>query len=344
MTQSPVNPRVSVIIPNYNYAKTLGLCLDAVYAQTHRPYEVIVVDDGSTDDSIEIARSRGATVIRTGGNYGPPAARNVGAAAATGDVLLFIDSDVALRRDATAVAVELMGTDPKIGAVCGGYEPEPLIRDSLVEEYRALQLAHWVGKDGPIGTTFTALLAVRATAFREVGGFNPRLPHTENADFGQRLCKRHTILLTHRMLGRHDHDDTVRMLLGKLFTRARLHVPLYLRNSSLEGGLGSEGKGWGAIAALLSLPALLLLVFGPWWAPVPAGLYVVSVFCETALYRFVRRERGPLFVLYFALMHYLANVTVAFAIGVGVLQWLCSAKFRGLYHELPEHAPAEATA
>jgi glycosyltransferase involved in cell wall biosynthesis len=328
--------RVSVVIPNYNYAKTLGLCLAAVRAQTYPVAEVIVVDDGSTDDSVAIAQSYGARVLRTGGNYGPPKARNIGAEQAAGDVLLFIDSDVALEPDATQIAVDMLTADPRVAAVCGAYTAQPLIRDSRIEEYRCLQLAYWVGHDGPINTTFTAILAVRADAFAEIGGFNPDLPHTENADFGHRLNRRHKVMLTHRMLGSHDHDDTWRMLLGKLFIRARLHVPLYLRNPGFEGGLASDSKGWGAIAALLSLATLPTLLLGWWWALLPAALFGAFVACDLGLHGFVRRQRGVRFLLYFVGAHYVANVTVALAIGIGTLQWTVSPGFRGLYQDAPE--------
>jgi glycosyltransferase involved in cell wall biosynthesis len=336
--------RVSIVIPNYNYAKTLGLCLASVREQTHQPYEIIVVDDGSTDDSVAVAQSFGARVLRTGGNYGPPAARNVGAEQAGGDVLLFVDSDVALEPDATRIALEMLGADPRIGAICGTFRPEPLIPDGLIEEYRCLQLAYAMGGEGPISTSYTAILAIRTEVFREIGGFNAALRHTENADFGHRLSQRYQVILTQKVRGVHDHDDTLRVLVTKFFTRARLHVPLYLRKPEFEGGLASDAKGWGAIAALFALLTLPTLLLGPWWAALPAGLAVASVACDLGMYRFVRRERGLLFTCYYTAVHYLVNVTVATAIGVGTVQWLFSGEFRGLYRDLPQRETAGAAA
>ena len=329
-------PRVSVIIPNYNYAKTLGLCLASIRAQTYQVSEIIVVDDGSTDDSVAVAESFGARVLRTGGNYGPPAARNVGARHATGDVLLFIDSDVALEPDAARIALDMLRADPRNGAICGTFKPEPLIPDGLIEEYRCLQLAYTMGGEGPISTSYTAILAIKAAVFAEVGGFNGALRHTENADFGHRLSQRYRVILTQKVLGRHDHDDTLRVLLGKFFTRARLHVPLYLRRPEFEGGLASDAKGWGAIAALFALLTLPTLLLGPWWALLPVALLVTSIVCDLGMYGYVRRQRGVVFTVYFAAIHYVVNVTVALAVAAGALQWIVSGEFRGLYHELPE--------
>lgn len=83
----------SVIVPTYNRREPLLECLASVSAQRRRPDEVIVVDDGSTDGTVEaLAGTEGVTVIRQS-NAGPGAARNRGAAAAIGDYLVFLDSD-----------------------------------------------------------------------------------------------------------------------------------------------------------------------------------------------------------------------------------------------------------
>src|SRR5689334_22179878 len=90
-------PRVSVVIPAYNAAPTLTLCLQSLAGSEVAPFETFVVDDGSSDDTAEIARRFGATVLTTGGRKGPAHARNLGARAATGEVLFFFDSDVCIR-------------------------------------------------------------------------------------------------------------------------------------------------------------------------------------------------------------------------------------------------------
>ena len=95
-TQSTAHrgPRFSVIIPVYNSAASLAKAVESVLAQTWSPYEVIVVDDGSSDNSLELARGFGAPVrVITQANAGVSAARNRGAEMATGDWLAFLDAD-----------------------------------------------------------------------------------------------------------------------------------------------------------------------------------------------------------------------------------------------------------
>ncbi len=83
---------ISVVIPAYNAARFLPRCLGSVFAQTLKPLEVIVVDDGSTDDTTTIAASLGATILRRC-NGGVSAARNTGIGGATGEWIALLDAD-----------------------------------------------------------------------------------------------------------------------------------------------------------------------------------------------------------------------------------------------------------
>ena len=88
----PVSPLVSIVVANYNYARFLGEALESALAQTHRQVEVIVVDDGSTDDSLAVA-GRYPVRILAEEHLGVGAARNRGALAAGGAFLVFLDAD-----------------------------------------------------------------------------------------------------------------------------------------------------------------------------------------------------------------------------------------------------------
>jgi glycosyltransferase involved in cell wall biosynthesis len=87
--------RASVVIPAYDEAHAIGDCLDSLRTQSIDDFEVIVVDDGSTDDTAAIARARGARVVSVA-HGGPARAKNTGASVARGDVLVFVDADHSL--------------------------------------------------------------------------------------------------------------------------------------------------------------------------------------------------------------------------------------------------------
>ena len=84
---------VTVVIPAWNRARELPAALASVARQTAQPAEVVVVDDGSTDRTAEVAAAHGARVVRHEENRGVSAARNSGIAAASHDWIAFVDSD-----------------------------------------------------------------------------------------------------------------------------------------------------------------------------------------------------------------------------------------------------------
>lgn len=332
---------VSVIVPNYNYARTLPLCLGAIQAQTYAPLEILVIDDCSTDDSVLLARSLGVRVLSTPRNSGVAAARNLGAAHARGDVLAFVDSDVAINPDAIANAVALLATDPELGAVTGNYEPEPLIDDGLVERYRNFHQYYWLtAAEGMItGFVPTAILVLRAEVFAAVGRFNPVLRETEGADFGTRLGQRYRILLTSEVRGRHDNDASLRLVLRKVFTRTRLHVPHFLRRDIVGQAAASSQSGSCVAACAAAASVLLPVFFGPLWIPVPTLLLAVWLAADARMYRAVLRHHGLPFGLFFIATHYLVNLATAAGLATGAAQWLASRSFRHLYDPVPEPRP-----
>ena len=85
-------PEVSVIIPAYNEEQYIGACLESLLNQTHPSYEAIVVDDGSTDRTVEVIRSFNGVRLLRQDHSGPGGAYNLGAQHARGDILVFVDA------------------------------------------------------------------------------------------------------------------------------------------------------------------------------------------------------------------------------------------------------------
>ena len=97
-------PFFSVVMPVLNGGADLDRCLTALRGSAFRDWELIVVDDGSSDGSPERARAAGARVLESGGRRGPGAARNLGAGEARGDYLFFLDADCEVHTDTLARA------------------------------------------------------------------------------------------------------------------------------------------------------------------------------------------------------------------------------------------------
>jgi hypothetical protein len=118
-----MTPRFSVIIPAFNAAATLARAIESVRAQSWPAHEIIVVDDGSTDSSAEVARQFGDAVrLIQQSNSGVSVARNTGAAAATGDWLAFLDADDWYEVDRIKLHAEWIIIDPSLDFLTGDYE------------------------------------------------------------------------------------------------------------------------------------------------------------------------------------------------------------------------------
>jgi glycosyltransferase involved in cell wall biosynthesis len=326
-------PLVSVIVPNYNYAESLDLCLRSILDQTYPGIEILLVDDCSTDQSVAVAEALGIRVVSTGVNGGCGRARNIGAAHSRGELLCYVDSDLVLAPHAVANAVRLILAEERIGAVCGIEDPEPLLHDTAVARYRGLQCHYWsISSEGDVPFLLPAVCVLRRSVFDEIGPFNPALRHTEEVDYGYRLTRHYRLVLTSGIRGRHDHDHELAGLLRKLFRRCRLRIPLHARARRFDRGHESASRVWGSIAAFAVLPALALpALLGPGWVAAPVALLAGSLACDTGMYAFVHRRHGLPFLLFFAGVHFLVNVTVTAGVGTGAVQWLASRTFRQLY-------------
>jgi len=118
-----MNPRFSVVIPAFNSAATLARAIESVRAQSWPAHEIIVVDDGSTDDTADVAAGFGDAVrLLRQNNSGVSVARNVGAAAAIGDWLAFLDADDWYAPDRIRLHAEWIAEDATLDCLTGDYE------------------------------------------------------------------------------------------------------------------------------------------------------------------------------------------------------------------------------
>jgi len=179
---------ISVVIPAYNAGHNLDKCLDAVERLAASPSEVIVVDDGSSDGSIQRAAARGVRILATASRQGPAIARNIGAKAAQGDIVFFLDSDVCVHADATDRVVAAL-SDPQVDAVIGSYDEDPSSPDFL-SQYKNLMhcFVHQTARS-EASTFWSGCGAIRRDVFLELSGFdaNYKRPAVEDIELGYRM-------------------------------------------------------------------------------------------------------------------------------------------------------------
>jgi len=210
---------VSVVIPTHDRGRVVVEAIESALAQTHPPLEVIVVDDGSTDDTAErVGRLRDARVRYLRRSHaGVSAARNAGIAVATGDLVAFLDSDDLWKPDKVEAEIAALARYPSAGGVFSDLEKvdgatfvpsfmrrtrvfsrllaERAYRDGLLLSARALSLC--LLQEVPIKTP---ALTVRRSALERAGGFNEAWTSSEDWEFLLRFARRESLVYVDRPL------------------------------------------------------------------------------------------------------------------------------------------------
>jgi hypothetical protein len=249
-------PRVTFVVPTYNYARFVGQAVDSLLTQSFEAIEVIVIDDASTDGTAEVlatyAGDPRVRVIRHDTNAGHIRTYNEGIAAARGEFVgLLSADDLCLDRDAVRRQVEMFDSDPEIGFVypAQGYVdesgklvhvaapwPDDHVSDGL-EELGRLVFTNYVPASGPL---------VRRACHDVIGCYDHRLPHAGDWDLWLRLCTRYRVgylaqpLYGYRMHGTnmHHHVVTARQATGEhvqTVNRAFAALPRTQRDRLGEG-------------------------------------------------------------------------------------------------------------
>jgi glycosyltransferase involved in cell wall biosynthesis len=183
-------PTVSVIIPCYEQAHFVGEAIESVLAQTYGHAEIIVVDDGSPDDTFHVAtRFPGVRCLRQE-NQGLSAARNAGLRASTGDFVVFLDADDRLVPGALAVGVASLAARADCAFVYGHTRditadgsPLPTLPTACVEEnhYLALLKTNYI--------YMPAMVMYRRAALESAGGFDPSVNASADYDIYLRITR-----------------------------------------------------------------------------------------------------------------------------------------------------------
>ncbi|MCP8308254.1 MAG: glycosyltransferase [archaeon] len=170
-------PSVSIIILTKNSARTLDVCLNAIIRSKFKPREVIIVDGGSTDNTLEIARDFQVSLIISDEGKGLGYARDIGWRASSSDYALFVDSDVVIKEDFIQIAMNIMEKDRALGALAGKLEPICHGKDTMsLWMMRNLSITlHKNASSYPdyeSESLHTAVTMFRREALEKVGGFD----------------------------------------------------------------------------------------------------------------------------------------------------------------------------
>jgi glycosyltransferase involved in cell wall biosynthesis len=293
-----------------------------------------VIDDGSTDDSAAIAERFGATLLSTAGRCGPAMARNLGARHANGDLLLFIDADVAVHSDALGRISKRFEEDQDLDALMGAYDDSPADR-GFVSQFKNLMhtFVHRQGNSQAC-TFWCGCGAVKRSVFLEFGGLDEsyRRPSIEDIEFGSRM------MLSGRKLALDPSIQCKHLKIWTLWNLVRTDVvqrgipwtELILRTRYLPNDLNLS---WGQRASAALSFLLVLLGSAEIWqvltgqALLPASVGVTGIilslagigFLNRRFYRFLASRNGWSFSLSAIWLHILYYIYsgISFVLGAG---------------------------
>lgn len=313
------------MIPVFDGAAFLSRCLNAIKLSQEESgedaLEVIVVDDFSSDGSAAVAEAAGAVVLRTPGTMGPAAARNLGAVFASGDLLLFVDSDVCIHPGALTRIRERFESEPDLDALIGSYDDEPAA-PGFVSQYKNL-MQHYVHQNGRRdATTFwSGCGVIRRDVFLAAGGFDEtyKRPSIEDIDLGYRLLGNgRRIVLDPTLLAKHLKRWRLASLVrSDIFDRALPWTRLILRSARLPNDLNLSVTQ--RLSAALVMGAVGLAGTGAAVDAIPVPLAALPLTVAIALnrrfYFFLASRRGWIFAAGAILLHfaYYFYSTLAFA-------------------------------
>ncbi|HCP46856.1 MAG TPA: hypothetical protein DIU15_12490 [Deltaproteobacteria bacterium] len=335
-TTDTEQPRVSIIVPAYQAASHLPSCVEALSHQTAAKdsFEVLIVDDGSSDRTAETPLPQGYRLLHHERNRGAAAARNTGARAARGQVLLFVDVDV-VPSEALVEAVLDLFFDPSTGeircrAATGCYDPEPA-NDGWFPRYKALWTWFCWRRTGEARSDSDhlqgALCAISKAIFWQLDGFDEGYlgGSVEDYEFSTRLRSDGSqIMFDARIRGKHRFPGFLTVARNywartRMWLRLRFGTQSPRARTPLRSGQANARAGAGALLALAAVVTQTLsflpiaidhgsLLQGLALASAVGYLATVSSFLIFAL-----RRHGIPFASYALVVHFALSVVVGIA-------------------------------
>lgn len=258
-----MNKLISVIIPCYNSAHTIGACLQAILQSDYKNYEIIIVDDFSTDNTRQLVREFPCQLISLLSHRGAGYARNAGARASHGDILFFTDADCLLQKNTLQKVADAMATLDSKAIVGGTYTRQPYDND-FFSRFQSL-FVHYAETKHSQEPDYIAThaLAMPAALFHQHDGFHNRdYPILEDVEYSHRLKRGGVKLMMNPELQvQHIFNFSFIRSMRNAIRKTRFWTTYILNNQDLltDSGTASHELKFNTLA--FSLALLLLLGF-----------------------------------------------------------------------------------
>jgi len=315
---------ISIITPFYNNKEKLYKLLRSIKEADREglEIEVIAVDDYSEIDILPDIKKDFDFVrpIRLSEKRGPAFARNKGADMASGDILLFLDSDVILKKD-TLLKVKKAFERDDVTALEGEYDAVP-VNPGFFPRYKALEYRSFVGDQEYLTILGPRICAIRRNIFSELGGFNASYAtaSVEDYEFSYRLHDKGYKIHYDKTLevGHHFPENTIRQF-RLSFHRAKLWSRLFAKRKKFDNFGTTLPEGLGRLAGFAFLVSLPFLFVSVYLVICSLLLFLLYILLNRKFFTLILKEEGPIFLLRAIPTHLLISVFITLGFAWGIL-------------------------
>ncbi len=316
---------LSIVIPTYNASKFMPALLESIFKQAVDDMEVIVVDDCSTDNTLEIVKEYAVRVVQMEKNGGPARARNRGVKEARGDIIFFLDSDVVVMDGTVREVQDYFEQNPSSKCVIGVCATEPLNK-GFVPRYMAMfEYIHlYNARDSKLSVFAPRCGAIKKDLFEGVGGYDESYTGADVEDFelARRIMKTDDILLNPKMLVRHQFVNNFEEAVRNYFKRAVMWIHLFLKDRQFDNaGPTAPSNGIAAICSFFSFLSLLLIPVLSSAKYVFIAFLVTFLFANLKWWNFMRKEAGLLFSIKALFLNYFLGIDIIIASMYGLVSY-----------------------
>ncbi len=325
---------ISIIIPNHNGSSTIGKCLEAAFASDYGNFEVVVIDDCSSDNSVAIIKRFPCRLVKLETHGGAAKARNAGVMHSMGEVLFFTDADCLLSIDALSLANRAI-TEAGADTVIGGTYTRIPYDNNFFSTFQSIFI-HYSEMKNTCRPDYIAThaMVIWAETFRKSGGFREDfLPILEDVDFSHRLyrggCR---LIMDPEITVRHIFNFTLKRSILNAYRKSRYWIIYSIMNRDMltDSGTASKELKINGIVYLACLACSLLsaLTGSTIWLILLAVFVGFAFLVSRGLFAEFYKTRGFQFSLLAALYYLLLYPAPVWAgTAAGVIEYLRS-KFK----------------
>jgi glycosyltransferase involved in cell wall biosynthesis len=333
--------KISFVVPLFNAEKTIAKTLDSLSKVDYDDYEVIVVDDCSTDSSIEIAKKYNCRILHKDEKSGAAGARNLGVEQATGDLIFFIDSDILIDPGSGKQIAKIFKEQEEVVAIVGILSKDNPYQN-FSSQYKNLHMHFYMEKmPRYISCIYTSVTAVRRETFKKVGFFDSKTcrmcnASVEDIDLGQRIADAgYKIVLDPELQVVHLREFSFKGLISNDFRRAIDWSLLFFQKNGLMRSISDGIFAYLPLSAILGtiispfvMLSLILFLLSGYKLFLGSCLVLGGIFLilNNSFLRFLLKEKGANFFIKAVLFLYFDNIVAVTGSFIGLLLTIFSKK------------------